>query len=95
MKRILIVDDSELMCEVIRGALRGLEEDNVIFVATNPLIAIRKANLFKIDLALIDYEMPYMNGILLIDYLKDINPLTKILMVSAYTEPGRKLLLKH
>jgi len=94
MKRILIVDDSELMCEVIRGALRGLEEDNVIFVATNPLIAIRKANLFKIDLALIDYEMPYMNGILLIDYLKDINPLTKILMVSAYTEPGAQITLE-
>uniref|UniRef100_A0A7C5V597 Protein-glutamate methylesterase/protein-glutamine glutaminase n=1 Tax=Caldicellulosiruptor owensensis TaxID=55205 RepID=A0A7C5V597_9FIRM len=94
MKRILIVDDSELMCEIIKGALRGLEEDNVIFVATNPLIAIRKANLFRIDLALIDYEMPYMNGILLIDYLKDINPLTKILMVSAYTQPSAQITLE-
>ncbi len=94
MKRILIVDDSELMCEVIKGALRGLEEDIVVFIATNPLIAIRKASLFNIDLALIDYEMPYMNGLLLIGYLKEINPLTKIVMVSAYTEPGAQITLE-
>jgi len=94
MKRILIVDDSELMCEVIKGALRGLGEDIVVFIATNPLIAIRKAGLFNIDLALIDYEMPYMNGLLLIGYLKEINPLTKIVMVSAYTEPGAQITLE-
>jgi two-component system chemotaxis response regulator CheB len=94
MKRILIVDDSELMCELIKETLKGLEEDKVIFTATNPLIAIRKANLFKIDLALVDYEMPYMNGLLLIGYLKEINPLTKIVMVSAYTEPGAQITLE-
>ncbi|BCS82153.1 chemotaxis-specific protein-glutamate methyltransferase CheB [Anaerocellum diazotrophicum] len=94
MKRILIVDDSELMCEVIKSALRGLKEDIVVFLATNPLIAVRKANLFNIDLALVDYEMPYMNGLLLISYLKEINPLTKIVMVSAYTEPGAKITLE-
>lgn len=94
MKRILIVDDSELMREVIKGALRGLEEDNIVFVASNPLVAIRKARLFNIDLALIDYEMPYMNGVSLISYLKEINPLTKIVMVSAYTEPGAQITLE-
>lgn len=93
MKRVLIVDDSDLMCEVIRSSL-GKIEDIVVFVAKNPLIAIRKARNYKIDLALIDYEMPFMNGLLLIDHLKDINPFTKIIMVSAYTEPGARVTIE-
>lgn len=88
MKRILIVDDFELMCEVIKGVLRGLEEDNIVFVVLNFFIVIRKVCLFNIDLVLIDYEMFYMNGILFISYLKEINFLIKIVMVFVYIEFG-------
>lgn len=88
MKRILIVDDFELMCEVIKGVLRGLEEDNIVFVVLNFFIVIRKVCLFNIDLVLIDYEMFYMNGILFISYLKEINFLIKIVMVFVYIESG-------
>ncbi|WAM33992.1 chemotaxis-specific protein-glutamate methyltransferase CheB [Caldicellulosiruptor morganii] len=91
MKRVLIVDDSELMCEFIKNCIGKRIEDAVIFTAKNPLIAIRKARTFKMDLALIDFEMPFMNGLLLIDYLKEINHFTRIIMVSAFTEPGARI----
>jgi len=86
MYRILVVDDSAFMRQLIRSILEQTGRFFVM-VAQTPLIALDKVRKFKFDVITIDYEMPYMNGVELIKKIKEIAD-SKILMISAYTRPG-------
>ncbi|WAM34419.1 chemotaxis-specific protein-glutamate methyltransferase CheB [Caldicellulosiruptor morganii] len=86
MYRVLVVDDSAFMRQLIKSILEQTGMFSVM-VAQTPLIALDRVRKFKFDVITIDYEMPYMNGVELIKKIKEISD-SKILMISAYTYPG-------
>ena len=82
--KILLVDDEELQLIRLEKACREIIPDAEYLCYTNPLKAIEENNEPDLDIAFLDIEMPSINGIQLAKKLKKINPLIKIVFVTAY-----------
>ena len=87
MPKILVVDDEEDQEELIMQGFAHkdyLREYEFIF-ARDGLSALKlvKENA-DIDMALIDINMPEMDGLTLLQKIKEINPLMRSIMLSAY-----------
>lgn len=82
--RLLLVDDEE---DLLSGLQRTLERNIAgleVVTATRPSHAIRLINEQSFDLALLDVMMPEMNGIALLEKLRDKDPQLSVVMMTAY-----------
>ena len=90
--RVLVVDDSalirQLMTELL-GADPGIE---VVGTAADPYIARDKIKRLSPDVLTLDIEMPRMDGLTFLRNLMRLRPMP-VLMVSALTQPGAQLTL--
>ncbi len=81
---ILLVDDEELVRTLVKTVL----EDNgyKLLTASNGMEALEMISnkSEKIDLVLLDYNMPKMSGVEIAKYIKSINPKIKIVICSGY-----------
>jgi phosphoserine phosphatase RsbU/P len=87
---ILITDDEIANLNLLRDYLESSGNNFVIFRANNGLKAIEIARKEKLDLILLDWEMPNMTGIEALKILKS-EPLLKdipVLMATARTSPN-------
>jgi DNA-binding NtrC family response regulator len=80
--KVLIVDDDHSIIELLKATL--VDADYSAIPAYNGEQALRKFEIEKPDLVLVDYKMPDMNGIELIARLKKMNPKIKNILVTAF-----------
>jgi len=80
MKKILLVDDLELVRLGLRRAVRGQYE--VCGEAADGQEAIQKATELKPDLIILDSSMPVIDGFKVACKIRQLLPATKILMLS-------------
>lgn len=66
-KKILVVDDSSFMLEILRQLLG---EDYAVVTATSGLSAFRSITLDRPDLVLLDYEMPVCKGSQILEMIR-------------------------
>ena len=83
--RLLIVDDSALMREVLTEILSQDPEIEVIGTASDPYQAREKILRLKPDVLTLDVEMPRMDGLVFLEKLMRAHPMP-VLMVSSLTE---------
>ena len=88
-KKILIVDDSEMMRRLISTAIRGLG-DIEYEEAKDGFEAIQKLPTKLFDLLFVDINMPNINGLELIDYCKQSEQYHDIPIVIISTEDSLK-----
>jgi two-component system chemotaxis response regulator CheB len=85
--KVLIVDDSALIREVLTRTL-GLDGDIVVVgTAADPIEARAKIKALNPDVVTLDIEMPNMNGLAFLEKLMRLNPLP-VVMVSTLTTKG-------
>lgn len=60
MKSILLIDDSEIILETVK---RGLNNNYTVYTSLSGTDALKLAKKVHIDLFIIDYYMPNMNGL--------------------------------
>lgn len=82
-RRILVVDDSDAVRDVIRTFLQnsGLE---VCGEASDGLDAIEKAKKLRPDLIVLDLSMPGMNGVEAAETLAELMPQVPIVVLTMY-----------
>ncbi|HAF61236.1 MAG TPA: DNA-binding response regulator [Anaerolineaceae bacterium] len=84
--KIMIVDDHE----VVRLGLISLLEQNsqyeVVAQADNALDAIKKVEIHKPDIVLMDIRLPGMSGIEACEQISKKYPDTKVIMLTSYAE---------
>jgi adenylate cyclase len=89
MAKILVVDDEEDQEELIRQRLMNkpfLQEYEFVFVR-NGLQAFQKIKDHPdIEIALMDINMPEMDGFTVLQKIKTINPLLSTILISAYDD---------
>jgi two-component system chemotaxis response regulator CheB len=83
--RVLIVDDSALMRQVLTEILSQDPEVEVVGAATDPYAAREKILRLKPDVLTLDVEMPRMDGLSFLEKLMRAHPMP-VLMVSSLTE---------
>ena len=81
-KNILVVDDESSMRKNINDILT-IEGYNV-FEAENGVIGIEKVANNKLDLVLLDFNMPLMDGFETLSEIKKINPDLPVIILTAY-----------
>jgi len=81
-EKILIVEDNEINRKLLRDILRYHGYD--VIEAVNGAEAVEMARAHKVDLILMDIQMPVMNGYEAIKTLRN-NPLTKEIRIIAVT----------
>jgi two-component system, chemotaxis family, protein-glutamate methylesterase/glutaminase len=91
--RVLVVDDSALVREIL---VQGLSLDpniEVVGSATDPYMARDKIIELKPDVLTLDVEMPRMDGVDFLRRLMPQHPLP-VLMVSALTQRGKQITME-
>lgn len=85
--RVLIVDDSAVMRELLRRILSRDPDLEVVGSAPDPIAAEARIPLDRPDVLTLDVDMPRMDGLTFLDRLMSTNPLP-VVMVSALTQRG-------
>jgi len=85
--RVLIVDDSALIRQLLRDILSDFPEFDVVGTALDPYDAWRKVKALQPDVMTLDVEMPRMDGVTFLERLMHLHPMP-VLMVSSLTEAG-------
>lgn len=85
--KVLIVDDSALVRQVMTQILNSDAAIEVVGTAQDPLDAREKIKKLKPDVLTLDVEMPKMDGITFLANLMRLHPLP-VVMVSTLTEKG-------
>lgn len=81
---ILIVDDEIYTLNEINFYVKQHEDFKYSVTYTNPLQALEEAERMQFDAALLDIDMPVMNGLELAERLFNILPEIKIVFITAY-----------
>ena len=85
--RVLIVDDSALMRQVLGTILARDPAIEVVGTAPDPYIAWDKIRRLKPDVLTLDVEMPRMDGVTFLEKLMRLHPMP-VVMVSSLTDAG-------
>ncbi|MFV1873230.1 MAG: protein-glutamate methylesterase/protein-glutamine glutaminase [Oleiphilus sp.] len=85
--KVLIVDDSELMRQLLSAIIGSTNDMEVVATAEDPLDAREKIKQFNPDVLTLDIEMPRMDGITFLRNLMRLRPMP-VVMISTLTEKG-------
>jgi len=91
--RLLIVDDSAIVRQVLTEIFSKTDDIEVVGTAMDPLIARDKIKALKPDVLTLDIEMPRMDGITFLANLMRLRPVP-VVMVSTLTEKGAEATFK-
>ena len=90
MIRVLIVDDSKLIRDVLTDILKEQADIQVVGTAADAFEARDKIKELKPDVVTLDVEMPKMGGLEFLDKLMRARPMP-VLMISSFTERGSEV----
>jgi two-component system, chemotaxis family, protein-glutamate methylesterase/glutaminase len=91
--RVLVVDDSLFMRQMISDVLRSDSNIEVVDTAINGEEGITKIKNLQPDVVTLDYEMPGSNGIATLRKIMHECPIP-VVMISAFTREGGEITLK-
>jgi CheY-like chemotaxis protein len=80
---VLIVDDSKLARMVMASAFRRIRPDWDVTEATNADEALSAISAGAVEIALVDFNMPNIDGLELVARVRQIHPTMPIAVVSA------------
>src|SRR3989338_2377206 len=86
--KMLIVDDEIAVTSTLESVF--LQQGYKVLVANNGDEAKTIADETRLDLILLDIEMPGLSGLEVLEYVKKNWPETKVIMVTAYGELEKK-----
>lgn len=81
-ERILVVDDEERICEAVEKALERIGYD--VESSPDAFVAWEKFQKSSFDMVICDVKMPGMDGMALLDRIKEHDPTALVLMITGY-----------
>ncbi|MFO7736332.1 MAG: response regulator [bacterium] len=85
--KILVVDDDESILSSISRALKT--EGYTVITENKPEKALDYVRNNIVHIALVDILMPKIDGITVLNVIRDVNGLSQVIMMSAYTTVDR------
>jgi len=84
-RRVLLVDDDPLVLAATGDMLRELGHETVETTSARKALELLQAG-ERPDLAILDYAMPEMSGLVLADLIRKIDPELRLLLATGYSE---------
>lgn len=84
--KVLVVDDDFMVAKVHAGFVRQLPGFEVVGAAHTGAQAVAEARRLQPDLVLLDIHLPDINGLELLQQLRDVVPELDVLVISAARE---------
>jgi len=91
--KVLVVDDSAVMRQLLSTLLEADPEIKVIGTAPDPLIARDKIKALNPDVVTLDVEMPHMDGVSFLRRIMTLRPMP-VVMISTLTQAGAEITLE-
>jgi two-component system chemotaxis response regulator CheB len=91
--RVLIVDDSAVMRQLLSTLLSADPEIEVVDTAPDPLVAREKIKALNPDVVTLDVEMPHMDGVSFLKKIMTLRPMP-VVMISTLTQAGAEITLE-
>jgi two-component system chemotaxis response regulator CheB len=92
--RVLVVDDASLFRRVISDALAGVPGVEVVGTAANGKLALARLTSLQPDLITLDIEMPEMNGLEMLDAMRNSGISTSVIVLSSRTVRGGEMTIR-
>ena len=92
--KILIVDDSVLARRLISSALEEEPALDIVGTAVNGVNALKKVDLLKPDLVIMDVEMPEMDGVEALKVIKQRHPHIAVIMFTSLSQASSEKTLE-
>jgi two-component system, chemotaxis family, protein-glutamate methylesterase/glutaminase len=91
--RVLIVDDSALMRQLLSTLLAADPEIEVVGTAPDPHVARERIKALNPDVVTLDVEMPHMDGVTFLRKIMTLRPMP-VVMISTLTQSGAEVTLE-
>lgn len=91
--RVLVVDDSALMRDVIPAILNRASDIQVVATASDPMQARALIKQLNPDVLTLDVEMPKMDGVSFLEKIMTLRPMP-VVMLSSLTQAGAETTLR-
>src|SRR5215475_8383023 len=91
--RVLIVDDSAVIRQLLTTLLSEDPEIEVVGTAADPLIARERIKALNPDVVTLDVEMPHMDGVTFLRKIMTLRPMP-VVMISTLTQSGAETTLE-
>ena len=91
--RVLVVDDSAVMRQLLATLLSADPEIEVCGAAEDPHVAREQIKALNPDVVTLDVEMPHMNGLTFLKKVMTLRPMP-VVMVSTLTQSGAETTLE-
>jgi len=92
--RILVVDDSAVIRGIYARAIKNADDLELVASVGDGLKAIDAVKEFKPEVAILDIEMPRMDGITALPKMLEVDPKLQIIMASTLTLNGAAISMK-
>lgn len=92
--RVMVVDDTVLYRKVLSDILSSIQGVEVVGTATDGKVALAKIPQLEPDLLTLDFDMPIMDGLEVLERVRRDHPDLKVVMVSTHTKEGAAITLK-
>jgi two-component system chemotaxis response regulator CheB len=91
--RVLVVDDSALMRQLISTLLSADPDIEVVGTAPDPHVARERIKALNPDVITLDVEMPHMDGVTFLRKIMALRPMP-VVMISTLTQSGAEVTLE-
>jgi len=91
--RVLVVDDSAVMRQLLSTLLAEDPEIEVVGTAPDPLVARERIKQLNPDVLTLDVEMPHMDGVSFLRKIMTLRPMP-VVMISTLTRAGAEVTLE-
>jgi len=91
--RVLVVDDSAVMRQLLSVLLAEDPEIEVVGTAPDPLVARDRIKALNPDVITLDVEMPHMDGVSFLRKIMALRPMP-VVMISTLTQAGAEITLE-
>ena len=94
--RVLIADDSEIICEKLKDLLNDVEGIEIVDVASDGLESVEKFWKHRPDIVLLDLNMPKLDGIQVLQNIKTNEfPMVVIVITNYCNEYYREVCFQY
>jgi two-component system, response regulator, stage 0 sporulation protein F len=82
MKKVLVVEDEELLCKVYAATLK--DNNYEVLLATDAYSALENIKTGKPDLIVLDIKLPEISGLRLLQQVRSLDKKVPIILCTAY-----------